>query len=277
MKTRIVADSSCNLLELSDMDFISVPLSIRTDQDEFIDNNKLDVDRMVEHLLTHRGRSYTACPSLSDWESAFEGAEQICVFPITSALSGSCNGANIARAEHLASHPEKKIHIVNTLSAGPEITLAVWKLREFLIAGMEFEAACREIDKYIQKTSLVFALKSVHNFAQNGRISKLAATASGVLGIHVVGKASTEGTLELCAKIRGTAKAYAELVQRMLQMGYRGGRALIGHVMNEAGAAAIRRALLHTFPNADVSYHPMRGLCSYYAEKNGILIGFERG
>ena len=40
---RIVADSSCDLLTLDGADFVSVPLSIRTDAEEFYDDANLDV------------------------------------------------------------------------------------------------------------------------------------------------------------------------------------------------------------------------------------------
>ena len=29
------------------------------------------------------------------------------------------------------------------------------------------------------------------------------------------------------------------------------------------------------FPEADVKSYPLRGLCSYYAEYGGIMLGFE--
>ena len=48
---RIVADSSCDLLTLDGADFVSVPLSIRTDAKEFYDDANLDVDAMVSTLL----------------------------------------------------------------------------------------------------------------------------------------------------------------------------------------------------------------------------------
>ena len=47
---RIVADSSCDLLTLDGADFVSVPLSIRTDAEEFYDDANLDVDAMVSTL-----------------------------------------------------------------------------------------------------------------------------------------------------------------------------------------------------------------------------------
>ena len=47
---RIVADSSCDLLTLDGADFVSVPLTIRTDTEEFRDDAFLDVNEMVTVL-----------------------------------------------------------------------------------------------------------------------------------------------------------------------------------------------------------------------------------
>ena len=52
---RIVADSSCDLLTLDGADFVSVPLSIRTDAEEFYDDANLDVDAMVSTLRDTKG------------------------------------------------------------------------------------------------------------------------------------------------------------------------------------------------------------------------------
>lgn len=53
---RIVADSSCDLLTLDGADFVSVPLTIRTDTEEFRDDAFLDVNEMVTVLRGTRGR-----------------------------------------------------------------------------------------------------------------------------------------------------------------------------------------------------------------------------
>ena len=72
-------------------DFVSVPLSIRTDAEEFYDDANLDVDAMVSTLRDTKGRSYSACPNIADWESAFGESGNVIAFTITSALSGSYN------------------------------------------------------------------------------------------------------------------------------------------------------------------------------------------
>ena len=68
---RIAADSSCNLLALDGADFVSVPRTIRTDAEEFRDDASLDVDAMVAALRATKGRSYSACPNIAQWEEAF--------------------------------------------------------------------------------------------------------------------------------------------------------------------------------------------------------------
>ena len=83
---RIVAASSCDLLTLDGADFVSVPLSIRTDAEEFYDDANLDVDAMVSTLRDTKGRSYSACPNIADWESAFGESGNVIAFTITSAL-----------------------------------------------------------------------------------------------------------------------------------------------------------------------------------------------
>ena len=42
MKTRIVADSSSNVYTLKGVDFISAPLKIITDNEEYLDTPQLD-------------------------------------------------------------------------------------------------------------------------------------------------------------------------------------------------------------------------------------------
>ena len=59
---RIVADSSCDLLTPDGAYFVSVPLTIRTDTEEFRDDAFLDVNEMVTVLRGTGGRSYSESP-----------------------------------------------------------------------------------------------------------------------------------------------------------------------------------------------------------------------
>ena len=128
---------------------------------------------------------------------------------------------------------------------------------------------------YQAHTHLFFALESMHNLAQNGRVSKLAATMASVLGIRAIGQASAEGMLEMLGKCRGVRKVRQFMLSEMVELGYKGGKVRIGHCQNAALALEFCAEIRQRFPEAEVRSYPLRGLCSYYAERGGIMLGFE--
>ena len=272
---RLVADSSCDLLSLDGVDFVSVPLTLRTETEEFRDDARLDVDAMVATLRATKGRSYSACPNVADWEKAFGESGDVLAFTITSSLSGSYGAACVAKQSCEERDPSRRIRVVDTLSAGPETMLLLDKAASAQRGGASFDEVCRVVEELQRHTHLLFSLESMHNLAQNGRVSKLAATAAGVLGIRAVGQASAEGTLEMLGKCRGERKTQEFLLQEMERLGYKGGSVRIGHCGNAAFSLELYTELRRCFPNADVRRYPLRGLCSYYAERGGIMMGFE--
>ncbi len=277
MQYKIVADSSADLRSLtSQIPFSMVPLKIIAGGEEFVDDETLDVGQMVAFLSEYKGRSGSACPSVSDYLDAFGEAERIFCFTITSNLSGSFNAARLAKEDYEAAHPDRKVYVVDSLSAGAEIKLLAEKAEELILTGMEYEEICSALAAYGQRTGLMFSLESLRNLANNGRVSPMVAKIAGVLGIRAVGRASMEGTLELLDKCRGEKKALQKLLERMIEQGYVGGRVLIDHCQNLPAAEALREMILQGYPNGDVVIGETYGLCSFYAELGGLLVGYEK-
>ena len=273
---KIVADSSANLLELQNIPFAVAPLKVNTNEREFVDDSFLDVEAMVSWFDTYKGKSKTSCPNPADWMDAFGDADEVFCVTITSGLSGSYNAACIARQMYEAEHPGKQVYVIDSLSAGPELALMIEKLEEFIGQGMTFEEICRGIEDYKQQTGLVFMLESLKNFAANGRVSPAVAKIAGVLGIRVVGKASDQGTLEPTNKCRGEAKSLNTLLTNLKHHGLATGKVRIAHCQNQNAARELKRMILEDCPQAEVMIQSLRGLCSYYAEKGGLLVGFEK-
>lgn len=274
---KIVADSSADTLTLTGVDFASAPLTIVTDGREYVDDAALNVAEMTENLLKYNGRSSTACPGVGDWLAAFGEAEEVFCVTITSNLSGSHNAAVIAAREYEEKHPDRRVFVLDSLSTGPEMRLLLERIREGVAAKRDFEVICEDVSTYSAKTGLLFVLESMKNLANNGRVSRLAAAAAGLLGIRAVGKASDVGTLEMLEKCRGAKKAQAAVVQNMEDLGYAGGTVRISHVGNEEAAQSLQDALTEAYPDAEIEVYSAGGLCSFYAEKGGLLIGFEKG
>ena len=232
---------------------------------------------MIADLRSYSGKSSTSCPNPQEFLSAFGEAEYVFCITITGSLSGSNNAANIAAREYESLHEGRRVHVIDSLSTGPELVLIARKREEEILAGKSFAQAAKSADAYSVRTGLIFMLESLKNLANNGRVSPIAAKMSSVLGIRVVGKASTEGTLQPLNKCRGSKKALATIWEHMKNEGYRGGEVKIAHCNNEAAAKALTATIKSEFPEAKTEFYPCRALCSFYAEEGGLLVGFEKG
>ena len=65
------------------------------------------------------------------------------------------------------------------------------------------------------------------------------------------------------------------MVQKLLEADCHGGKVRIHHAENPEAAGALAASLHGHFPEADIEIRPCRGLCSYYAERGGVIVGFE--
>jgi len=272
---KFVADSACDLKDYPGICFETVPLSISTDERNYTDNEELNVHEVLDYLEGYNDRSYTACPSIEAWLKAFEGADEIYCVTITSGLSGTFNGANIAREQYLEDHPDTKIYVVDSLSTGPGMVLLLEKLAELKSQGKSFEEVCTAIEKYRKRLKLYFSLSSLHNLAQNGRVNKLIASAIGFMNIKILGTASKEGTIEQVGKCRGNIRMIDKIIEQLKENGFTKGKIRICHVECLEFANAVAEKIRSIFNCTDIKIVPARGLCSYYAERGGIILGCE--
>lgn len=273
---RIVADSSANLTEYKGVDFSFAPMKIIAGDKEFVDDINLDANKMVEFFDSYKNRSQTSCPNFGDWIEAFGDAEEIICVTITSGLSGSYNSACVAKDTYETEHPGRKVFVLDSLSAGPELVLFIEKAQELIAEDKPFEEICSALLEYRENTSLLFMLESLNNFAANGRISPAVAKITGFLGIRVVGKASDKGQLQPLNKCRGEAKSLDTIFSHMKDMGWKNGKVRIAHCKNIGATESMSEKIRSLNPGADIEVIPCRGLCSYYAEKGGMLIAFEK-
>ncbi|WP_105151516.1 DegV family protein [Streptococcus suis] len=278
-KWKIVVDSGCDYRQLKnlapDTEFISVPLTIQVGDQAFVDDANLDIDHMMEAMEASKSAAGSACPSPQAYQAAFEGAENIIVMTITGGLSGSFNAARVARDMYVEEHPEVNIHLIDSLSAGGEMDLIVDEINRLITTGMEFEELVQAITTYQENSKLLFVLAKVDNLVKNGRLSKLVGTVVGLLNIRMVGEASSEGKLELLQKARGHKKSVTAAFEEMKKAGYDGGRIVMAHRNNAKFFQQFSELVKASFPTAVIDEVATSGLCSFYAEEGGLLMGYE--
>ena len=277
MKRKIVVDSSANIYQLSGVDLVSVPLKILTAEQEYVDTPQLDAVEMAREMRSYKGKSSTSCPNIGDWMAAFEGADEVFAITITGTLSGSCNAARMAKAEYEEAHPGSKVYVLDSLSTGPEMQLLAERIAALIQAGYAFEQICEQTEEYFRHTHLLFSLESLNNLARNGRVKPAVAAVARMLGIRVIGQASAEGELEVLCKTRGEHGALERIILEMKGHGFVGGPVRLVHCDNKTAAHRLKKMIEAVFPAAKVEVAPCGGLCSYYAEQGGLLVGYEDG
>lgn len=275
-KFKIVVDSSADLLFAEGIPFAFAPLKIITADKQYIDNADLDVKDMVDTLSTYKGKSSTSCPNPEEWLQAFGDAESIFCMTITGTLSGSYNSAILAKRLYEEKYPGRRVFVINSLSTGPEMKLIAEYIRELILKNEDYETICGKVTEYMQNTGLLFMLESMRNLANNGRINSVVAKAVGLLGIRIVGQASEVGDLQLLDKCRGQQKALEAMFNRMKEFGFNGGRVRLAHCFNEKAAETLKNMILTEFPASNIEVYTCRGLCGFYAEKGGMLVGYEK-
>lgn len=282
MVWNIVTDSSCDLgnFILSEEDFeirhTTVPFIIGVDSQEYVDDAELKVEDMLDHMERSRQASSTSCPSPASWEDAFRTEGNVIAITISKELSGSYNSACIARDMVLEAEADKKIAIINSTSAGAGLVLVLRMLCAYIKAGNSFDKCVEYIENIVKLKRTIFALSSFDNLVKNGRMSKVAGFVAKKLNFWGIGVATLEGKIEIKDKVRGSKKAIKAIVEDVLGFNTPIQHIVISNCQNKEMAEMLKEEIgLHFLEkNVEIEIHETKGLCSYYAERHGLIVAY---
>lgn len=287
MSWAIVADSSCNLrsIEASDesANYVTVPLVIHVGGVDYVDDENLDVHELNHIIAEEPEASSSSCPSAGVWAEQFRKYDNVIAITISASLSGSYEAATMARnivldeyaREHEGVISGKNIHLVDSRAAGGKLEVLVTSLSRYLSnSEPTFDEAVAFIDNMEKKSQVLFSLSSYENLTKNGRMPRLAGTLASRLNIRVLGTASQEGTIKIVGPARGEKKMAKKIIASMEADGFSGGLVYIDHVENEPAALQLKQTILERWPESEIHILPCGALCSYYAENQGLIIGY---
>ncbi|MDF7639041.1 DegV family protein [Lactobacillus sp. ESL0791] len=272
---KLIVDSSSNDQTSKENNVTVVPLTLTINGQDFVDDEKLDIQDFIAKMAQNSEAGRTSCPSIDAWLKALEGTKRAIIVTVTSGLSGSFSSAFQAKKIYEKDHPESKVIVVDSRSAGPELSVILSKIKQLIKTKIRFVDLEQKIAEYRMHTHLLAIFQSLHNLSLNGRVSPAVAKVAQMLKIDVVGTASTEGKLEPVAKVRGMKRALKDVINRMKEMKYHGGEVIIDHCNNAKDAQTLKEKICALFPNAQITIRQMRGLCTFYAENGGLMVGFE--
>ena len=185
MKTRIIVDSTADLVPEIKARVSTVPLTVHFGQEEYIDgvtiDNKTFYEKLIESDVLPTTSQATPDAFIKEFEKARQAGESAVVITLASKFSGTYQSAMIAAADY------ENIYVVDGTSAAMGTGILVELAFRLLDAGMTAEETAQALEEEKKKKIVVVALvDTLEYLKRGGRISKTAAFAGGVLNIKPV-------------------------------------------------------------------------------------------
>ena len=275
MKYQILVDSASDLSNdylknEKNIGFKVIPLTILANGKEFVDNDNINIDEMLENMHQCKSNS-SACPAPQLFLDEFDKAEYTFIVTITAKLSGSYNSAVVAK--NSAKKPDK-IHVIDSKATSGTEILIVDKLVNLIKAGKEYNEIIEEIESFRDKRSLYFSLQKFDNLVNTGRMSKIAGMVAKTLVIRPICIA-LNGEIKVERKVIGIKNAFKKIIQMIKEKAGRDApnqKLVITHCKAVVEAEQIKSDIEKECNFKEIEILTMKGLCSYYALEKGIII-----
>ncbi len=157
------------------------------------------------------------------WEEAIreemKEAESIVCITMSSKASGTCQSANIAKNEILASTPNADITVIDSMTLSYPYGLAVECAAECALSGGDVNAVVSAFETALSKMEYFFLVEDLEYLKKGGRINMATLVLANIMDIKPVLTVS-DGLVVSCEKIRGGKKLYDKFMQMYKDKGH---------------------------------------------------------
>ncbi|MBO5648610.1 MAG: DegV family protein [Clostridia bacterium] len=187
------------------------------------------------------------------FEPFLQEGKDILHITLSSGISGSYMSACAACQTLSEKYPERKIRIVDSLSAASGYGLLVDAVADRRDEGMSLDEAAEWAEANRLNLQIWFFSSDLTFFVKGGRVSKTAGAIGGMLGICPLLNMDNAGKLIPREKLRPKKRAINRIVEVMREHAAGGtaynGKAYICHSDCEADARAVADLIEASFPN----------------------------
>lgn len=165
------------------------------------------------------------------FEPEFAAGNDILYVHFSSGTSNTFTIMDMAVAKLKEKYPERKFYSVDTLGISALSYNIVLEAADMFKAGKSAEEIVEWAKAEVPHFPMYFFADDLKFFRRSGRVSGLAATMGGLIGIRPIIHLSDEGKMISIGKETGRAKAIARLVQYVQDLGddVKAHRVVIGH------------------------------------------------
>ena len=216
MKTRIIVDSTSDLVPEVKSRVHAVPLTIHFGEEEYVDGATIDHKTFYEKLIetdVHPSTSQaTPAGFAGEYEKAKAVGEEAVVITLSSKLSGTYQSAVIAAMEY------ENVYVVDSGSVAIGGGILVELALRLLDEGLGAREIATKLEEEKRRIIIVALVDTLEYLKKGGRISKTVAFAGAVLNIKPV-LAVEDGEIQILGKARGSKQGNNLLVQEIEKVG----------------------------------------------------------
>lgn len=216
MKTKIVVDSTLDLLPEVKSRVSVVPLTVNFDNEEYIDGVTIDhktfYEKLVESDVLPSTSQATPDKFAKEFEKAKDADEEVLVITLSSKFSGTYQSATIAAEDF------DNIYIVDSGTTAVGGGILVEYALKLLDEGKSAKEIANILNEVKEKIVIVALLDTLEYLKKGGRISKTVAFAGTLLNIKPV-LSVIDGEIAMLGKARGSKQGNNLLVQEIEKVG----------------------------------------------------------
>jgi len=183
------------------------------------------------------------------FEPVFAAGDDILYIHFSAAMTMSFQAMDKVVEELKAKYPGRKFYSIDTMGITTISCLIVRELGDRLKAGMTPDEAMEWAEKEVNNYSQYFFADDLKFFRKSGRVSGLAATMGGLIGLRPIIHMSKAGKMESLGTVKGRAQAIQRLVDIVEEYGddIKGHRFMVGHTDAPELADAVIKMLHERF------------------------------
>ena len=216
MKTRIIVDSTADLVSPFKERVHIVPLTVHFGDEEYIDGVTIDhktfYEKLIESDVLPSTSQATPDAFMQEMENAKEAGESAVVITISSKLSGTYQSACIAAQDY------ENIYVVDSATGAVGAGILTEMALELLDQGWDAKAIAEKLEEEKQKIVIVALVDTLEYLKRGGRVSKTVAFAGTLLNIKPV-LSVIDGEINMLGKARGSKMGNNLLVQEIAKAG----------------------------------------------------------
>lgn len=216
MKTRIIVDSTADLLPELKQRVYTVPLTVHFGEEEYIDGVTIDhkafYEKLVETDVMPSTSQATPAGFAAEYEKAAMAGESAVVITISGKLSGTYQSAVIAAEEY------ENVHVVDSGSAAIGSAILTELALDLVDQGLSGREIAARLEAEKENVVIVALVDTLEYLKRGGRISKTVAVAGTLLNIKPV-LSVVMGEIQVLGKARGSKMGNNLLVQEIEKAG----------------------------------------------------------